>query len=193
MRPLRRVLWPLVLTPLLALAWSAPGEPPPPRRGDRVVIELKERTLSVFQGEMLLRRFPISLAQGGAGKWKRGDGKNPVGSYRLMKGRASQFHRFLPVSYPNAEDARRGLEAGLITPAQAEAILRATRAGRMPPQDTALGGAIGVHGLGRRFPLGPLQRLHRLFNASEGCFVLTDEEVVELERLYAPGAVLEIR
>ena len=65
----------------------------------------------------------------------------------------------------------------------------------MPPQDTALGGAIGVHGIGNAagFDLGPLQVLHRYVNASEGCFMLIDAEVDELERLYVPGAALEIR
>lgn len=194
MRPARRALW-LSVPALCLIGWFG-GEVPPspaPVRGDRLVIDLNQRTLTVMLGVQELRRFPISLASGGVGKVKRGDARNPVGTYRLMEGRASQFHRFLPVSYPNAEDAARGLAEKRITPAQAAAIVRAVRAGRMPPQNTALGGQIGIHGLGRRFPLGPLQRLHRWFNASEGCFVLTDPEVTELETLYAPGAVLEIR
>lgn len=160
-----------------------------------MVIDTKQRTLTVYAGDTVLRTFPVSLASGGVGKVKRGDLKNPRGTYRLMRGRASKYHRFLPVSFPNAEDADRGLAAGLITPAQAAEIRRATRAGQMPPQNTALGGAIGVHGIGRALgvDLGPLQSLHRYFNGSEGCFVLTDAEVRELERLYAPGTPLEIR
>lgn len=163
--------------------------------GDRVVIDTASRTLTVFAGKVALREFSVGLAGNGVGKQQRGDRRNPRGTYRLFKGRASKFHRFLPVAYPNSDDARRGLEKGLITQAQADAILSAERRGVLPPQDTALGGAIGVHGIGNALgiDLGPLQVLHRLVNLSDGCFVLTDSEVVELERLYRPGAVLEIR
>ena len=173
---------------------SAPPDQPA-TRGDRIVIDTRARTLTVFAGKVELRRFPISLAVEGVGKVKRGDRRNPVGTYRLMKGRPSKFHRFLPVSYPNEKDAERGLALKLITRAQADAIVSTTREGRMPPQNTALGGAIGVHGIGNAagFDLGPLQALHRFVNVSLGCFMLTDAEVDELERLYVPGAVLEIR
>ena len=172
---------------------ARPEQPAP--RGDRIVIDTRARTLTVFAGEAALRQFQVSLASEGVGKVKRGDRRNPVGTYRLMKGRPSKFHRFLPVSYPNEKDAERGLAQRLITRAQAEAIVQAAREGRMPPQDTALGGAIGVHGIGNAagFDLGPLQVLHRYVNASEGCFMLIDAEVDELERLYVPGAALEIR
>ena len=185
----------LVACAFLATAIAVAQPPAPAKVGDRLVIDTATRKLTVFAGDEPLRTFPVSLGGGGLHKVKRGDRKNPIGTYRLMKGRASKFHRFLPVSYPNAADAERGLAAGLITEAQARAIVDATRAGRMPPQDTALGGAIGVHGLGRAvgIDLGPLQTLHRLFNATDGCFLLTDWEVDALEKLYAPGAVLEIR
>ncbi len=52
------------------------------------------------------------------------------------------------LSYPNAEDAARGLAAGLITRAQHQAIASAIKAGRMPPQDTPLGSWIEIHGRG---------------------------------------------
>lgn len=191
----------IVLAPAVALLLAAAhgrGEALPerhPERGDRVVIDTRRHRLTVMAGERVLRTFRVGLAAGGVGKQRRGDRKNPVGTYRLMAGRPSKFHRFLPISYPGPADARRGLAEGLITPEQAEAILAAHRAGRMPPQDTRLGGQIGIHGIGSALGvrLEPLQALHRLVDGSEGCFVLTDEEVVELERLYSPGAVLEIR
>jgi len=172
---------------------GAPAPPAPP--GDRIVIDTRARTLTVYAGERALRQFSVSLARGGVGKVRQGDHRNPIGTYRLMKGRPSKFHRFLPVSYPGAGDAARGLALGLVSRAQAEQIARAAREGKMPPQDTRLGGAIGVHGLGRPLgiDLGPLEAIHRAFNASDGCFMLTNREIEELERLYAPGALLEIR
>jgi L,D-peptidoglycan transpeptidase YkuD (ErfK/YbiS/YcfS/YnhG family) len=52
----------------------------------------------------------------------------------------------LCISYPNAEDAARGLTAGLISTAEHAQILDAMNARRMPPQNTRLGGEIYIHG-----------------------------------------------
>lgn len=191
-------MWPnrLAALGMTLLCTAACGEPPaPPPPGDRIVIDTRARTLTVYAGERALRQFSVSLARGGVGKVRQGDHRNPIGTYRLMKGRPSRFHRFLPVSYPNAGDAARGLSQGLVTRAEAEQISRAAREGKMPPQGTRLGGAIGVHGLGKPLgiDLGPLEVIHRAFNASDGCFMLTNAEIEELERLYVPGAVLEVR
>ncbi|MEC8425185.1 MAG: L,D-transpeptidase, partial [Myxococcota bacterium] len=60
----------------------------------------------------------------------------------------SRFHLFLGLGYPTAEDAERGLAAGLVTQAQATRIQEADAARRQPPWNTALGGAIGIHGEG---------------------------------------------
>ena len=52
----------------------------------------------------------------------------------------------LGLSYPNIEDAQRGLSTGLITQEQYQAIVDANKAGVTPPWDTPLGGAIEIHG-----------------------------------------------
>ena len=167
-----------------------------PVRADRLVLDTKAHRLTLYRGRRVLRRYTVGLASKGLGKRRRGDRQTPVGRYRLFAGRASRrFLRFLPVSYPNAEDARRGLERGLITRAQHDAIVRATSKGRMPPQNTKLGGAIGIHGLGQTFSWLPgfLQPLHRVYDGTAGCILLTDDEVRDLERRYEAGAVLVIR
>lgn len=58
----------------------------------------------------------------------------------------SQYYLALGLSYPGIEDAQRGLEDGLITQEQYQAIVDANEAGVQPPWDTALGGAIEIHG-----------------------------------------------
>ena len=52
----------------------------------------------------------------------------------------------LGLSYPNAEDAERGLRDGLINEEQYNAIVEANKAGIQPPWNTPLGGAIEIHG-----------------------------------------------
>lgn len=50
------------------------------------------------------------------------------------------------ISYPNSEDADRGLWQGLIDQWAHDEIKAAFSDGRTPPQYTALGGRIGIHG-----------------------------------------------
>lgn len=164
-------------------------------RADRLVLDVDAHTLTLYRGQTRLDTYSVGLGSAGVGKRKRGDQRTPLGTYRLFRGRPSKFHRFLPVSYPNATDAARGLQSGLLTRAQHDAIVDATRRGRMPPQNTALGGAIGIHGLGRSFAMLPrsLQGLHRLFDGTAGCVLVTDDEVDRLAQSYVDGAALVIR
>ncbi len=165
-------------------------------RADRLILDTKSHTLSLYRGKALLHRYRVGLGRGGTGKVRRGDGKTPLGRYRLMKGRASgNYLRFLPISYPGPKDAARGLKAGRIDQKTYDRILRAHQKGRMPPQNTALGGAIGIHGYGQKLSYVPpgLQVFHRLIDGTLGCVLLSDREIRELEKRYRPGALLIIR
>jgi murein L,D-transpeptidase YafK len=96
--------------------------------------------------------------------------KNPNSSYFLSLG----------VSYPNPEDAARGLRDGLITRRQHDAIVAAHRARRMPPQTTALGGLIYIHGNGSSS------------DWTLGCVALDDEDMKELYTAVERGAPVTI-
>ena len=70
---------------------------------------------------------------------------------------ASAFHLSLGISYPNIEDTKRGLNAGLITRAQRDAIVKAIKAEARSASITALGGLIYIHGnvAEQRLDMGP--------------------------------------
>jgi hypothetical protein len=53
---------------------------------------------------------------------------------------------WIRLDYPNKHDAAAGLIAESITQAEHDRILDAHRRRKMPPQKTALGGGIGIHG-----------------------------------------------
>ena len=55
----------------------------------------------------------------------------------------SRFHRFMGLTYPNAEIARQGFERGLIDDEQWRKIRYALNTGKVPSQTTILGGMIG--------------------------------------------------
>jgi murein L,D-transpeptidase YafK len=85
-----------------------------------------------------------------------------------MKNDRSSFYLSLGLTYPNEEDAARGLDAGLITRAQHRRIVGAVRAGRCPPWKTALGGEIFIHGGGTAS------------DWTAGCVALENPEIKEL-------------
>jgi hypothetical protein len=153
-----------------------------PLAGPRVVVEKGARRLRLYAGGELVRVRRIALGFEPSGdKVKQGDGRTPEGDfYVCMKNERSKFYLSLGLSYPNAEDAERGLREGLVTRAQADAIKRAVRAGRCPAWNTALGGEIFIHGGG---------------TASDwtfGCVALENPEVKELFDALPAGTPVRI-
>lgn len=79
-------------------------------------------------------------------KTKQGDEKTPRGLYRLYKRTQSRFPWPVLIDYPGIHDAERALAERRISRATYNEIVRAHQDGRIPPQNTALGGAILIHG-----------------------------------------------
>lgn len=153
----------------------ADEEPLPRGSVDRLVIRKADHVLDAFAGDRLLRRYRVALGSGGAGpKRMEGDGRTPVGRYRIdRRSRSRAFHRFLHVSYPNAEDRRAYREA---------------RARGEIPRGTGIGGDIGIHGESRSWVGAP----HKLVDWTAGCIALDDEEIEELFVAVRPNAVVVI-
>lgn len=113
--------------------------------------------LYFFKRGVHVSTFEIALSQEPTGqKEELDDNRMPEGAYQILKKALSPskgdtwFPFFGPawmkLSYPNAFDAQRGLLAGRITKKEYQAIVKATRLGQVPPQNTRLGGGIGIHG-----------------------------------------------
>ena len=157
-------------------------QPLPPMENPHIVIKKKKRLLQIFDGEKLVRKYKIALGfSAKGGKEIEGDGKTPEGEfYVFTKNDQSRFYLSLGLSYPNAEDAKRGIEKKLISPEENDAILKATREKQMPPQKTALGGEIYIHGGGTET------------DWTEGCVALRDEEIKEIFDAIPIGARVRI-
>ena len=92
-------------------------------------------------------RIPVVLGKNPGDKQREGDMSTPEGEFYICyKNPDSKYHRFLGLSYPNVEDAERGLREGLIARAEHNAICEAMAERRCPPWKTALGGEVGLHG-----------------------------------------------
>jgi len=114
-------------------------------------IEKTRRRLLLTSDEGARHEYPVTLGRNPADKATEGDHATPLGEFYICaKNPRSKFFLSLCLSYPNAEDAARGLGNGLISAAQHDDIVAALGAGKVPPQHTALGGEIYIHGDGQR-------------------------------------------
>lgn len=119
-------------------------------KGLHIVVYKSKRQLQVFNGKQLVQQFPIALGFNPVGgKSIEGDGATPEGDYYIThKNPKSNFYLSLGVSYPNQADAERGLKAKRIDKPTFNQIVQAQKNQSMPPQKTALGGEVFIHGKG---------------------------------------------
>jgi murein L,D-transpeptidase YafK len=112
-----------------------------------VLIQKSDRRLRLYEGDREIRRVPVVVGRNPGDKEREGDLATPEGDFYICyKNPASRYHRFLGLSYPNAEDADRGWRAGVISAAERQAIIEALTRRGCPPWQTALGGEVGLHG-----------------------------------------------
>ena len=132
--------------------------------------------------------LPVALARAPGPKRVRGDQRMPEGDYRIAgpARRSRRFHRFIPIDYPSKADAAHALAEGRISREEHDAIVRAHAEGRLPPQETRLGGNLGLHGEGARW------RGDLALDWTEGCIAVTDEAIDLLARRARPGTPLRI-
>jgi len=149
----------------------------------RIVVYKRERKLEFYSDQSLLRTYRVGLGFSPiADKTREGDGATPEGDfYIFVKNNKSAYYLSLGVSYPNAEDAERGLRDGLITKAQRDAILTALRKKATPPQYTKLGGLIYIHGNGAKS------------DWTLGCVALENEDMKELYDAVSVGTPVTIK
>src|SRR5689334_22041262 len=149
----------------------------------RIVVKKAERKLFLYSNNKIVRTYHVGLGLSPVGdKVREGDRRTPEGDFYIFtKNDKSSFYLSLGVSYPNARHAKRGLRDGLITKAQYDAIMSALQAKKTPPQNTALGGEIYIHGNGARS------------DWTWGCVALENEDIRELFNAVPVGAQVTIQ
>ena len=158
-----------------------------------VEINKARRLLVVRAGDEVVEVFRAAVGRGGPGdKQQVGDKKTPVGTYRIVGSNDSdRFDHFFRLNYPNVKDAFYGLQNDVIDRGEFDRIVAALRAGRLPPQNTRLGGAIGIHGVGEETPVK--LRIHDNLDWTEGCIALRNAELHRLGRYLTVGTRVVIR
>jgi len=136
---------------------------------DKVLIEKKERRLTLLSKGEVIKSYKIALGGNPVGpKVRQGDNKTPEGTYIIdSRNRDSDYHLSLHISYPNEKDKMRAKELG-VSP----------------------GGDIMIHGIknGLLWVGAP----HAGVDWTKGCIAVTDEEMEEIYKLVPNGTIVEI-
>jgi tetratricopeptide (TPR) repeat protein len=137
---------------------------------DKILIEKKERRLTLISRGEVLKTYKIALGGNPNGpKERQGDNKTPEGTYVIdSRNQDSRYHRSLHISYPNEKDKQRATELG-VSP----------------------GGNIMIHGI--KNGVSWVGDFHAEVDWTKGCIAVTDEEIEEIEKLVPNGTIVEIR
>ncbi len=136
---------------------------------DYIIIEKSKRRLTLLSKGKVLKSYPVSLGRNPVGtKIREGDDRTPEGVYKIdYRLDNSRYHRALRISYPSARDRERARKLGV------------------PP-----GGNIMIHGIGQARER--IEGLHLLFDWTNGCIAVTDQEIEEIWRLTPVGTIVNI-
>ena len=115
----------------------------------RIYVSKMNKELTLIADNKVVGKWSCSLGEFSANgtKQKQGDRTTPNGDYYIcVRNDKSAYHLSLGLSYPDKAAADRGFEAGIISQAEKDAIYSAIDKKVCPPWNTALGGAIMIHG-----------------------------------------------
>lgn len=154
-----------------------------PLKNPRIVVWKGKRRLELYSDGAVVRTYKVGLGLNPVpGKVRQGDRATPEGEFYIFtKNNKSAFYLSLGISYPNIEDAERGLRDGLISRGVHDAIVKAINRKATPPQNTALGGDIYIHGNGSSS------------DWTWGCVALENVEMKELFEAVAVGTPVTIK
>jgi len=140
------------------------------RPADKVLVEKKERRLTLLSKGEVIKTYKIALGRNPVGpKERQGDNKTPEGTYIIdSRNRNSGYHLSLHISYPNENDIQRARELG-VSP----------------------GGDIMIHGLKNGFSW--VGASHRECDWTNGCIAVTNQEMEEIYKFVPNGTIVEIR
>ena len=115
----------------------------------RIYVSKMSKELTLIADNKVVGKWPCSLGEFSANgtKKKQGDRTTPNGDYYIcVRNDKSAYHLSLGLSYPDKAAADRGFESGIISKEEKDTIYSAIDRKVCPPWNTALGGAIMIHG-----------------------------------------------
>ena len=159
----------------------------------QVIVLKSNKELILKKSNNIIKKYRIATGKGGNGtKRKRGDSKTPLGVYRISKlNKSKRFHYFIHLDYPNLIDAWYGFKNEVIDGNDFKRIANAYKKRISPPQDTKLGGQIGIHGIGKTTT--KKLAIHQELNWTDGCIALTNDDINDLMKFIKIGTTVVIK
>ena len=156
------------------MARVAPGTPPamatPQERADEIIVSKADKMLYLMREGAILKTYPIVMGANwrDGHKTTEGDERTPEGRYLIdWRNPKSVAHLSLHISYPNPQDQAQADAAGV-----------------------APGGNIMIHGLPNGW--GALGALHLLWDWTNGCIAVTNDQIREIWSLVANDTPITI-
>lgn len=156
-----------------------------------VLVEKSVNKMTVFyQGKPLKSFLCVSGVNTQGDKQRQGDNRTPEGQFFITDKERLNDHPYLGqkwmgLSYPDPVHAKKGMESNLISANQYQEFVRANDQKVQPPQNTLLGGWIGIHG-------GREELTKEKINWTEGCLALQDTDLEELYKIVQYGTMVVI-
>lgn len=141
-------------------------------------VDTDQLSLTVMRGDTELQLFEnIAIGSGGSTlRRQMGDQTTPLGDFIITEIRHSErFELFMAFDYPNLDHTERAFQDKRIDAQEYRALRYDLDRGNPPPQETSLGGYLGIHGIGDGD-----KEIHESINWTDGCIAINNEQLMEL-------------
>jgi len=158
-----------------------------------IIIDRDTYALNLYEDTVLVKSYRVSFGRNIHNiKNKAGDEATPVGEYKICSIDTShQYHIFFRLNYPNLNDAAEALRKGWITQKEFNQIKFEFYYEGCTKYNEALGGDIGIHGIGRLNYI--FKNLPFVFNWTNGSIAMSDENMNELYSIVKVGTKVVVK
>ena len=158
-----------------------------------ILINRSTYTVNLYQDTIFIKSYRASFGKNvSVPKTKINDFATPVGEYAICSIDTSNvYYKFLRLNYPNLIDIAEGMRKGLITQKEYDELRFEYYYAECPTLNTALGGNIGIHGIGRMNYI--FKNLPFVFNWTDGSIAVSNEDIDELYSIVKKGTKIVIR
>ena len=158
-----------------------------------IVINRKNYSLNLYDDTVLIKSYRANFGMNVKNpKLRKGDNATPVGKYKICEiDTGYKYYMFFKLNYPNLNDATEGLRKGLITQTEFDKLKFQYYYNQCPEANTALGGNIGIHGIGELNSI--FKYLPFVYNWTDGSVALNNEDMDELYTVVKKGTKVVIK
>jgi murein L,D-transpeptidase YafK len=157
-----------------------------------LVVYRSRNEVNLFSDTVLVKKYRAVFGRNSQPKSKVNDRATPVGEYRICRIDSNHiYHRFLKLNYPNLEDATEGLRKKIVSQKEFDRLKFDYYYGECINDTTALGGNIGIHGIGQLDYV--FKHLPFVFNWTNGSIAVSNENVDEILSVIKNGTKVIIK